>query len=422
MQPRRHPEDDSAPAVAASCERRRGMTLRDRLFSPPRRLIGLSFLMDFQTAMVLLAIQYLGVYVLGAPPVVLGLFGTLFAMVYTAGCLVSGSVSDRFGRRRCMMVACACAGTAWLLLPQLGHWRYVLIVVPLVGGALSLFWPSVQAWLAELTTGGRRELTRNLGLFNILWCTGSMLLAPLAAGHLWEAAHKLTFYIPAALLLVTMTVIITTPRGVSRGDAPEEEPRRPHEDGDLFLRLAWIGSFAAWFAVGTTGAMFPKLGDSLGFSAAQVGRLLAFVGAGKLAVFIYTRHEHRWQYRLWPMPATQAAAALALALAALAPAEAVFAASFMVMGAAAGMGYVGSLFYALHGRTDGRGKMSGFHEAVMGSGVWAGPLLGGLGAQFISLNAPFAIAALVLGTACVAQALVVAKVRRAALELPGVNG
>ena len=395
------------------------MTLRDRLFSPPRRLIGLAFLTDLHVGMVYLGIQYLGVYVLDAPPVVLGLFGTLAGIAYTLSCLVSGGISDRFGRRRSMLVACALAATTWLLLPQLGHWRYVLMVVPVCGGALSLYWPSALAWLAELTTGGRRELTRNLGLFNILWCTGSMLLAPLVTGYLWNADHRLPFYLPAAVMLLAATVIITTPRGTSRGADMEEEPRRPHENVGLFLKLAWIGSFAAWFAVGTTMAMFPKFGDSLGFSAVQVGRLLAFAGVGKLLVFILTRYEHRWQYRLWPMLATQAGAAVALAVASAAPSAAVLAASFAVMGTAAGMGYVGSLFYALHGRSDGKGKMSGFHEAIVGSGSWAGPLLGGLGAQFISLSAPFAIAAAVLGIACVLQAVLVAMVRGTAVELPG---
>lgn len=383
------------------------MTLRERLFAPPRRLMGMGFLMDFQVSMVGLAIQCLGVYLLGAPPVVLGLFGTLAAGVYTIGCLLSGSISDRFGRRRCILAACVGAGIAWTLLPGVGHWRWVLVIVPLSGASLSLFWPSVQAWLAELTTGGRRELARNLGLFNVLWCSG-LMLGPVVTGYLWDVNHSLTFHIPAALLVAIVALTFTTPRGFSRPGAAPADDVAGHENVNLFLKLAWVGNFASWFAAATVGAMFPKLGDSLGFPAHHVGWLLFSLRAGQVLMFIYTRYEHRWQYRLWPMAAAQGAAALAMALAAVATGKPAFAAAFAVVGLCGGITYVGSLFYALHGRLHGRGKTSGFHEAVLGAGAWLGPLLGGIAAQFISLHSPFAVAAFVFALACLIQLAMVA--------------
>lgn len=393
------------------------MTLRHRLFAPPRRLMGLGFLMDFQVAMVALGVQCLGVYVLHAPPVVLGLFGTLAAGVYTILCLMSGSVSDRLGRRRCILAACVGAGIAWTLLPTVGHWRWVLLIVPLSGASLSLFWPSVQAWLAELTAGGRRELARNLGLFNVLWCSG-LMLGPVATGYLWGVSHSLAFHIPAALLLVIVLITLTTPRGFSRPGEVSADDVAAHENVNLFLKLAWVGNFASWFAAATVGAMFPKLGASLGFPAHHVGWLLFSLRAGQVLMFIYTRYEHRWQYRLWPMAAAQGAAAIAMAFAAVATGKPAFAAAFAVVGLCGGMTYVGSLFYALHGRMHGRGKTSGFHEAVLGAGAWLGPLLGGLAAQFVSLHAPFAVAAFIFALACLIQLAIIAPRHPRALEDP----
>ena len=299
------------------------------------------------------------------------------------------------------------------------HQTFDAVIVQLSGASLSLFWPSVQAWLAELTTGGRRELARNLGLFNVLWCSG-LMLGPVATGYLWGVSHSLTFHIPAALLVVIVLLTLTTPRGLSgHGTAPVND-MAVHENVDLFLKLAWVGNFASWFAAATVWAMFPKLGDSLGFPAHHVGWLLFSLRAGQVLMFIYTRYEHRWQYRLWPMAAAQGVAALAMALAAAATGKPAFAAAFAVVGLCGGITYVGSLFYALHGRQHGRGKTSGFHEAVLGAGAWLGPLLGGLAAQFISLHSPFAVAAFVFALACLIQLAMVAPRKPKAIDHGGV--
>ena len=96
-------------------------------------------------------------------------------------------------------------------------------------------------------------------------------------------------------------------------------------------------------------------------------------------------------------------AAVGMVVAVFAVAKSLFALGFAMAGICAGMTYVCSLFYSLHGRDRDRGKTTGLHEAVLGSGAFMGPLLGGLSAQFINLRAPFAVAACVFAVACVLQ-------------------
>ncbi len=381
-----------------------------RKLLPAHNLIGAAFLLDLLVAMTSLAVQNLGIYRLDAPPLVLGLFATGSSLAYTLGCLVSGSISDRTGRRRCAVIACLGAGAAWVLLPHTTSWGQVLWIVPLVGASLSLFWPSLQAWLAELVTAGGAHLGKTLSLFNIMWAAG-LMIGPVVTGYLWPVSYQLTFYLPAAGMAIIVIMILVTPRGTSDEHGTAARRAEPHPDNGLFLILAWIGNFASFFATRTISAMFPRLGHDLGLSTSLIGWLLFAVGAGQITMFIYTRYNQRWQYKLWPMMAAQFAAALGLIMVVFTGSQLLFALGFALAGVSAGITYVSSLFYALDGRSRDKGKTSGFHEAVLGSGVFLGPLLGGVAAQHLDLRAPFAIAASVLALACAAQVWLAGSVR-----------
>ena len=377
--------------------------------------------MDFYIAIVSLAVQNSGVYIWATPNYGLGLLAMASAVAYTAGCLMSGTISDRLGRRRCVLMGCLGTGVAWAAVASMPRWEYVLLVMPIAGASLSLFWPSIQAWIAELTIGGRRELNRNLGLFNILWSVG-LMVGPVTCGYLWLVDRRLTLYLPAALSVVLGACLLAVPRGTAQVEA-EEEDRAPHEDGDLFLKLAWFGNFASWFGMGTVLAMFPKLGAELAFTPPAVGWVLFAARGGQVLLFIYTRYEDRWQYKLWPLLVAQAGAIVGMAMAVWAQSGIAFGAGFALGGACGGITYVASLFYALHGRSEGKGKTSGLHEAVLGSGGFLGPLTGGFVAQHLGLRAPFTLAALVLAAACVAQLILWhARARGVCTEAAGTPG
>ena len=82
-----------------------------------------------------------------------------------------------------------------------------------------------------------------------------------------------------------------------------------------------------------------------------------------------------------------------------------FALAFILAGCCGGVTYVSSLMYSLEGAVQSRGKRSGLHEAVLGSGSVIGPLLGGVVGETLGLHAPFTAAAVVFGLAIIAQLL-----------------
>ncbi|MFP3904706.1 MAG: MFS transporter, partial [Armatimonadota bacterium] len=245
-----------------------------RLWKPPRPLFYSAFTVDISVACIGLALQFLGIS-LGASPLILGLLGTLATLGYAVSCLFSGTVSDRFGRKRSAFIGLGISSAIWVAYTFAPNPYVLLALVPFAGMGLALFWPSIQAWMVELTTGGRRGLTRNIGLFNLFWCAGVMV-GPTMAGQTWDLGHSLPFWLSAALVWLVMITLIVTPRGeVAEKDDYNRSDTSGHDVPEkiwpMFMRVAWFGLFGSWFLGATMRTMFPKLAHEISIGPKTVG-------------------------------------------------------------------------------------------------------------------------------------------------------
>jgi len=388
-----------------------------RLRDPEMNLMGVAFANDLAVACVALGIQQYAIR-LGAQPFVSGLLGTFGAASYTLGCLFAGSISDVWGRKKPAILASVACGTVWLLMIAARSPYHLLALVPFSGFFLSLLWPPMQAWLSEFSAGNRQRLNRTMALFNVSWTAGIML-GPLLCGFVWRPAWWLAFALPAVIAYGCIILLARTPTH-QQVDLPPPEHRPMHaERARLFLHLAWIGNFASWFTRGTVGSMFPQLSKVLDFSPALLGTLIFLLSFGQFAMFALTRREARWQYRLPPLLLAEFVGMAGMMLAGIAHRPGMFAVAFVASGLCSGVTYAGSLFYALDGVHEDRGKCSGRHEAVLGTGIVIGPLVGGLLGQTVSLHAPFVAAGAVFALAIGAQ-LILWRVCRRVRRLEGV--
>ena len=375
----------------------------DRLLLPAKRLILLSFVVDIGAACTLLALQFKGIK-LGASPGVLGLLFAANFLIYTGVCVVSGHLSDRLGRRFMTVAAAAVCAIAWYGMALAGTVGQLMPLAVLSGCGLALIWPPVEAWLADLSGDSGRLLNRNIGLFNIAWTAG-LMVGPLVAGQLWEAYGEGVFVVAGTTALFCLLVAALTPTA-----PPAEAHVAPpdHVDARLvrrFLYIAWLALFGAVFARGMIGGCFPNLGESLHYSKSLVGWLQFANAAGQFVAFWVTRASRRWQYRLLPLRLSALVGAIAMLACLLAKDPFVFGVGFVLTGAALGVSYMGGITYALQAGSEGRGKRVGFHEGIMGAGLVTGSLVGGQVAEVVGLQAPFALAAILLALGGVAQLL-----------------
>lgn len=366
---------------------------------PVYRIFIAALVMDLAIAVIGLGVQLLG-NDLGASPSMLGWLGTIGALCYAIGCLFSGKLSDRFGRRVLVSMSCTVCGLAWLTMTQAGSALQLLAILPFSGAGISMFWPPLQAWMSEITVGGRTRLNQNIGAFNISWTIG-LMLGPVVAGLAWDIdsylpaltsvvreagiAQELGRYAPfvlAALCAVGVLIVVQTiPRRVpGGGEAAPEDRDFVAPDSSVasrFLHLAWIANFASWFGRSLNIVIFTKIATEMGLSGSAIGITIAMFLAGQLLMFLYLRNRSGWQYRLWPLLTALGVAGGAWVLAWFASSPWLFGVAFAVAGMGAGVTYVSSLYYSLEGQSVSRGARAGIHEAVLGSGVFLGPLVGG---------------------------------------------
>jgi len=364
-----------------------------------RALFAASFAYNLGAAMAGLAAILLAIR-LEATPLELGLIGMIWPAFYTVACLFSGPLSDRVSRRLLCSIGCAIACSAYLLMMEASSPRQIMLFGFPVGIAMSLFWPPLEAWLAELSSPA--DLRRNFGVFNIAWSAGAAP-GPFLAGVAINVGVPFAFVSSVSFMAIA-GVIVMTRRPDVRRDANTRRPLTADEDSSRrYLHLAWVANFGTYFTIGIIRSLFPKLGGELGMSSPSIGSLLSTITFTQVLMFALLRRTSIWHYRIAPLLVSQFILLAGSLLIYTGTRFEGFLLPMVMAGGCAGISYFSSIYYSIN--TPVRlGARSGLHESLIGLGVVAGPLTGGIVAQRWGLRSPYLLSAAVtlLGIGCLA--------------------
>jgi len=367
-----------------------------------------SLFMDMSVAAVIFAISRRAAE-LGASASDLGWLGAVWIGLYAVLALVTGRVSDRVGRRKLAFAGCVIAALMALACALTTRIGLLLVFSAMFGAGLSCFWPSIIAWLGEGLSG--HALAARLTTFGVAWNIG-LLLGYCLSGVVFEYSPRLVFYASTgAILLVGLLLLVparqppNTPTRTASSDESLEIPK-----GRGFRKTAWLANFATNFALAGTAALFPQLATHLGIGADIHGGLLAAGRAAALVAFAALQFLMFWRTRLWPLWIAQLGCAASIVWIGLAHATWMFAAAWIIGGAVSGYAYQASIYFTLEEMTE-KGKGSGFHEAVVGSGMFFGPMLAGWVGNSHGLRVPYFFCA-AMQVALVALQMMVVWTRR----------
>ncbi len=366
------------------------------------------FWMDLSASIFYLAAP-LVVIDLGGNPIELGLIGTITASIHMILANLAGRLSDRLGRRILMVAGPLIFGISCLLMTQVPNVKGVLALAALNGLGMAIFWPAFQAWIAESRNG--LGLARNIGSFNMSW-TASHLFGPTLAGFLFALHSRLPFWMAAVLcILLFLTMWASVRERIPPSQKAIESWPPESEESKIerrFLYAIWIANFASFFILGNARYQFPKLARELTMSPYAIGLLMSCIGLAQFLGFFFLRGSERWHFNKFYLLGAQLLTAAGLLLIYSSNQPWVFALAFLLLGLCASLTYYSSLYYAVR-LMKRKGKGTGLHESILGSGVVLGPLLGGIAAHALGLRAPYILCIIVLAGLVAAEGVILRK-------------
>ncbi|MEM6394291.1 MAG: MFS transporter [Planctomycetota bacterium] len=309
------------------------------------------------------------------------LLALLHGSAYIAGALLSHPVTQRVRERNALL---AILLIQIALIGSLALFPHKPAVFALSTAALFVFglkWPIIESFV----TAGRtpKQAARSVGAFNLVWSSG-VALAAAASGLLIQLGPAVLFITSLSATAISFALAaVILPRQVSH--LPDDHPERP--DPQAADRLKALLTSARWSLVSSylfLQILFPVLPgilEDLGLSVAAATALASVMLWVRVATFAVLERRTGWHGR----PTLLAIAAVLLPLGAIitltVPDLTAVLLGQLVFGIAMGISYYAALYYAMVIK-NAAVDASGAHEAVIGTGYLAGPLVGLAAASF----------------------------------------
>ena len=348
-----------------------------RQYPVRRHLVYLAaFFMDFTFSSGSVAAVYCAKERFGATPDQLGLFALMTASIYVVSTFLFGRLSDRWGRRPNIILACTVNVIAYAATPWAGTlWQLYALMITCSAGQAA-FWPAIEADISDHSTPD--ELPRRLGKFNLAWgfglCTGS-LGGGFVGQHLGQAG---SFRMAAGLAVMAMLMHAFrrfTPERAPASSAGAIAPQQAASLTPLLWRIALLINFASTGLAATVRVHMPTVTG--GGHSALGGSYIALFLFAQFVSFFVLAHWHGWRVRFAPVTAGCLLAATGAAICGLFAGSFVFGAGCLLAGLGCGVASNLSLYYSVADASS-RGRRGGIHEAVLASGAAVIPYIGGL--------------------------------------------
>ena len=348
------------------------------------------------------------------------MFGYLLCLLFTAAKL--GHLDPR---RTTRASAAAMSAATFVMLvvvyhaiasDQIGRLSLIWMVIAagaVVGGAMSLYWPYLMAWVSADYEGA--VLNRRLGTYNGMWSSAG-IIGPTIAGVLvaWNTSGPVA--VGAASLAICFFLLYLAHDG-SAGTAASAKPIKAPEvllDATLVLPLKWmarISLFCSWLAISVARSQFALLFTEMGFTEGQFGVLVTTFGVCNFLILTGSGRFGFWHFKPVFLLGVQVALAVSVLLLIFGRTIWAFAPSFVIMGCAFGFSFSSHLYYGACGSRK-RSKQMAIHEATISLGVIIGSGTGGYLAGNFGVYHPYWFAVIVLALGTMAQAAIWVILRR----------
>lgn len=326
---------------------------------------------------------------MGASLFEIGIIGSASCLTYVPVALLSGALSERFNKRRLLMISSflyAVACTAYWMSSTPLH---LMLSKLLDGLSTAILWPAVEALLAD---SARISGDRLISNFGVLWSSGSIAGGLISSVVLWYGNYEVVFLPCAAtsLLMCCLSALM-----VSKRIDPQVESKRKSKDGSVSpKKMIQTWSIAALYAFcqGTIFSLYPPYALLRGIPGALIGLTIALLVAGRTLMFYLYRFVKR-SFRALALVGSFVAFLLPLLLMSSIDPLVLLSCGFL-LGTGLGLCYSAAIRSALEADPSSRGMYAGVFESSIGVGYLLGSGIGGVASEFV-LEGPYIVSSAV---------------------------
>ena len=326
--------------------------------------------------------------ILGASPLIVGLIGSTGGLIYSFVPFISGALCDRFGKKRFVAAAMILYGSACLLYVLVKEPYLLAFVKILEWSAIALFWPAVEALIAEF---GGPKLEEALRKFNISWGS-AMIVGPTIGGALisaWNVRAPLLFslFISLSFGLLSLVLIREPDKTKIFNEKPTDDPKNDvHNRYPIMAVVASI--FLLSSIISIILALFPSYAIDLDIPPFEIGLITLAFGVARTVTFF---QANKVEEKIGK-PSMFLLGSAFLGIASLSTFNVStafhFGLCFLLFGFGTGLSYAASLAFILRRWGSTKGHAAGIFESLIGLGYFSGPLIGGFVSEYAP-NAPY---------------------------------
>ena len=298
------------------------------------------------------------------------LLGLAVNLPYIPAAMLAGPLSKRWGARLTLVatiVIMIAMGVVLAAMPPAWAWW---LLVPAYNACAGLQWPIVESYVASGRHG--TDMRRSIGLFNITWAAAvgpGLWLISLFHDDLGRA-----FVTLAIVHAVTLPTLACWP---ARPPAHDVELGRRHAGGEypLLLRASRVLLPLSYVLINLITPLMPRIWDDLGVRSSMAPSLTSTWMVVRVPVFIAMYLWIGWHGRWGVLVLGGTLLTLGSTLAAGGWSTEAGVVGLALLGTGQAMVYYAALYY---GMAVGHAEVEsgGYHEAIIGIGYLAGPLLG----------------------------------------------
>ena len=303
----------------------------------------------------------------------------LLGLCYAVASWQAGRLAQRWGYFTalkvgfCVMIAGLLAGS------QLASAAGQITAAAVVTLGMCFTWPVLEALISEGETPDR--VPHAIGIYNITWAATNAGALFIGGTLIMKLGYQSLFYLPAALFALEMALtfwleklpnpVVDEPSSAVASHAGGPAPRLAKS----FQRMAWLANPFAYIAINTLLAVLPGIAAKFHLSPMSAGFICSLWGFMRFLSFIVLWRWTGWHYRFRWLATAFGLLVISFAAILIAPSLVVVLMAQLLFGAAVGLIYYSSLFYAMDA-SDTKSEHGGIHEAAIGVGNSVGPAVG----------------------------------------------